>query len=202
MPKFSGNPVFETCRLRLRTLQPGDEEFLALLDSDPEVMQYVHSGPLSRHAALEFAKTQIELTQYRQHLHKWIIEFRDHPIQAGWVELSKFEGVFDPEHSLGDDISLGYELAPSFWNKGIAAEAARPVLAYAFEALKLNRVVAFTRIDNVRSARVLEKLEFQQQARRHHKDDAGNECWLHVLWATHWRTILDDKQGASLIVDR
>ncbi|HZC34116.1 MAG TPA: GNAT family N-acetyltransferase, partial [Chthoniobacterales bacterium] len=183
MAKFSRNPTFETCRLRLRTLQPGDEEFLASLDSDSEVMQYIHCGPLSRHAAIKWAKAQIEMAPHRWHLHKWIVEFRDHPIRAGWVELSKFHGVFDPnENRLSDDVSLGYQLAPTYWNKGVATEAARPILAYAFETLELDRVVAFTRTGNVRSARVLEKLGFHQHAGRHHKDDAGNECRLYALW--------------------
>jgi RimJ/RimL family protein N-acetyltransferase len=99
------------------------------------------------------------MAPHRWHLHKWIIEFRDHPIRSGWVEVSKFHGIFDPyENRLSDDVSLGYQLAPSNWNKGVATEAARWILAYAFETLELDRVVAFTRIGNVLSARVLEKL--------------------------------------------
>jgi RimJ/RimL family protein N-acetyltransferase len=184
MSKRPRTLMFETPRLRLRTLQPGDEEFLASLDSNPEVMQYIHSGPLSERAALEWAKAQIAMAPHRWHLHKWIVELRDQPVKAGWIELSKFHGVFDPnEDRLSDDVSLAYELCPFYWNRGFATEAARPILAYAFETLELDRLVAFTHLGNVRSARVLEKLGFRQHAGRHYKDEVGNECRLYARLA-------------------
>ncbi len=99
MLKVAQTLTFETSRLRLRTVRPCDEEFLAFLDSNAEVMEYIHAGPLSRHVALKWAKAQIEIAPHRPHPHKWIIEFRDHPTRAGWVELSKFHGVFDPNES-------------------------------------------------------------------------------------------------------
>ena len=197
--EFQRTLTFETPRLRLRTLQPGDEEFLASLDSDAEVMRYIHSGPLSEKAAMKWAKTQIEMAPHRWHFHKWIIELREQPIRAGWVELSKFHGVFDPnENSLSDDVGLGYQFAPSHWNRGFATEAARPILAYALETLQLDRVVAFTQIGNLRSARVLEKLGFRHYPGTHHEDDAGNECRLYALWANHWRPMLSDEPASLL----
>ena len=152
---------------------------------------------------MEWAKAQIEMAPHRRQLQKWIIEFRDHPIRAGWVELSKFHGVFDPdENRLSDDVSLGYQLAPSYWSKGVATEAAHPILAYAFEVLGLDRIVAFTHIGNLRSARVLEKLGFQQHAGRHYKDDAGNKCRLYCLGASHWRPILNNQPGSRECIGR
>jgi len=74
-----------------------------------------------------------------------------------------------------DDVSLGYQLMPTYWNRGIATEAARPLLAYAFEILGFDRVFAFAHPRNGRSARVLEKLGFRERAGIHHRDDAGNE---------------------------
>jgi RimJ/RimL family protein N-acetyltransferase len=191
--------TFETARLQLRALQQGDEEFLAFLDSNPEVMQYIHSGPLSQHAAMKWAKLQIETAPHRWHLHKWIIELRDNPTRIGWIELSKFHAVFDPnENSLSDDVGLGYQFAPSYWSRGFATEAARPILAYALGTLQLDRVVAFTQIGNLRSARVLEKLGFRHYPGTHHKDDAGNECRLYALWANHWRAMLSDEPASLL----
>ena len=102
MPEVSRNsdhvrpprPTFETRRLRLRMLQPGDEEFLAALDSDPDVMRYIHRGPLSRSAAMKWAKAQVEAAPHHWHLHKWIVELREDQTKVGWVELSKFQGSF------------------------------------------------------------------------------------------------------------
>lgn len=188
--------TFETTRLKLRTLQPGDEEFLASLDSDPDVMQYIHSGPLSQPAAMRWARLQVEMAPHRWHLHKWMIELNDDPVRAGWIELSKFHGIFDPNESrLSDDISLGYQLAPCYWNRGFATEAARAILAYAFDTLELDRVVAFTRTANIRSARVLKKLGFRQHAATHHQDEGGNDCRLYALLAGHWRPKSRDERA-------
>jgi len=175
--------TFETPRLRLRALEPGDEEFLAALDSDPEVMQYIHSGAISEEAAKDWAKLQVETAPHRWHLTKWMVELRDKErSRIGWMELAKFRGVFDPEEEkLSDDVSLGYEFAPNYWQQGFAAEAARPVLAYAFETLDLDRLVAFVRPENVRSVRLLEKLGFREHARRGFRDEGGHECRLYAL---------------------
>jgi RimJ/RimL family protein N-acetyltransferase len=184
-----GAPTFVTPRLRLRMLQPGDEGFLAELASDPDVMRYIHRGPLSRNAAIKWAKAQVEAAPYHWHLHKWLVELREDQTKVGWVELSKFRGVFDPaEDRKSDDFNLGYEFDKAYWNQGIAPEAARPILAYAFEELQLDRVVAFPREDSVRSKRVLEKLGFRLHPALRYQDEGGHECQLFALSAEAWRS--------------
>lgn len=114
-------PTFVTPRLRLRTPQTGDENFLAELDADPDVMQYIHRGPLSPKAAMKWAKNQIEMAKSRWHLHKWIVEVPEDHTKVGWVELSKFRGVFDPnEKQISDDVNLGYEFGKDYWGQGFA----------------------------------------------------------------------------------
>jgi RimJ/RimL family protein N-acetyltransferase len=182
------HPTFETCRLRLRTLRADDQDFLADLECDPDVMEFVHSGPLPRNRALKYAEAEIETARYRRRLHKFIVELREDGTRIGWVELSKFEGVFDPDEKwMGDDINLGFEFGKAYWGQGFASEGARAVLAHAFDKLHLGRVVAYTHKDNVRSARLLERLGFQQRASRRRKDMDGQECRLFALTAEAWR---------------
>jgi RimJ/RimL family protein N-acetyltransferase len=182
MAKTNRCPSYKTNRLRLRPLQAGDEEFLAALDSDPAVMQYIHSGPLTPEQAQRWAVSQIEMAPHRWHLHKWMVELIDQQERIGWVELSKFRGQFDPgDEYLGDDINIGYEFAPAYWNQGFAAEAIGPVLAYAFEVLEAPRVVAYARPANQRSTRLLEKLGFQPGARQGYRDEGRHPCRLYSL---------------------
>ncbi len=165
-----------------------DKDFLAALDADPDVMRYIHGGPLSHKAAMKWAETQIEMARFRWHLHKWIVELREDHTRVGWVELSKFRGVFDRDEKwTGDDVNLGYQFDKAYWNQGFASEALRPVLAYAFSKLELQRVVAFAREDNGRSLRLLEKLGFRRRALSLHKDESGQECPLFALAALDWR---------------
>jgi RimJ/RimL family protein N-acetyltransferase len=50
-------------------------------------------------------------------------------------------------------------LAAGYGNRGFATEGARAALAFGFAQLHLNEIVAFTVPANVRSRRVMEKLD-------------------------------------------
>ena len=56
---------------------------------------------------------------------------------------------------------LGYWLAEPFWGRGIAAEACRALLSFAFAHLKPRRIQARVIEGNAASIRVLQKLGFQ-----------------------------------------
>jgi ribosomal-protein-alanine N-acetyltransferase len=62
-----------------------------------------------------------------------------------------------PFEHRGPEPELGYDFAPAAWGRGLATEAARAVMAHAFGALALDRVIAVVKPDNVASQRVLEK---------------------------------------------
>lgn len=53
---------------------------------------------------------------------------------------------------------LIYVLAKAYWGKGLAAEAAKASLRYSFEELKLERIVAVTRHENLASQRVMQSI--------------------------------------------
>ena len=53
---------------------------------------------------------------------------------------------------------LGYWIGKPYWSHGYCTEAARAVVAYGFEVLKLNRIHARHFKRNVPSGRVLEKI--------------------------------------------
>jgi RimJ/RimL family protein N-acetyltransferase len=61
-------------------------------------------------------------------------------------------------------VELGYAIAREHWGKGLAAEAARPVMDWGFDAFDLAKVFATADARNIRSHRVLEKLGMQREA--------------------------------------
>ena len=66
----------------------------------------------------------------------------------------------DPENK---NAELGYWIGKPYWNCGYATEAAKAVVAYSFEVLKLNRIHARRFKRNPASGRVLEKIGMQYE---------------------------------------
>ena len=59
-----------------------------------------------------------------------------------------------------EEINLGYRIAKRYWNKGLAAEAARAVLNYVFNEQKFTSVVVIIEPAHVASLKVAEKVGF------------------------------------------
>lgn len=89
-----------------------------------------------------------------------------------WAVLERETGALVGEAGLkpfedgGTDVELGYAFGPASWGHGYATEAARAILAEAFGALDLPRVVAVTRDENTASQHVLRKLGFVEAGTR------------------------------------
>jgi RimJ/RimL family protein N-acetyltransferase len=85
------------------------------------------------------------------------------------------------QHAGATEAEIGYELAPDYWRRGYATEAARAILAFAFNEVKVHRVWAHCIAENVASAHVLEKLGLRLEGRQREKE------WFKGRW---WDTLL------------
>ncbi|RNL90322.1 N-acetyltransferase [Sinomicrobium pectinilyticum] len=56
-----------------------------------------------------------------------------------------------------DRAEMGYWIAEKFWNNGFATEAVKAVLAYGFNGLKLNKILATHLVENSASGKVMIK---------------------------------------------
>ena len=176
-------PVFNAARLRLRGLEKGDEDFLVQLDTDPLVMRYIDVGVVDSKFAERCAF--LEVNSYsnqhsRRRTGKWMVELLNPATRIGWVEVSR-EVVRDEEFRC-----IGYESAPAFWGNGYAPEAACAVVAYLFESLNTPVVVAYTRPENHRSVRVLQKAGFPFRGERIY-DGASQLCDVYEISMSEWK---------------
>jgi RimJ/RimL family protein N-acetyltransferase len=89
------------------------------------------------------------------------------------------------EHPGAHEGNIGYELASTHWGQGYATEAARSMLAFGFEELRLHRIWAGCIAENKASARVLEKIGMQREG--HHRD---KEWFKGRWWDTYTYAIL------------
>jgi ribosomal-protein-alanine N-acetyltransferase len=60
-------------------------------------------------------------------------------------------------HPMNMKIEVGYVLARPYWNKGYMSEALRGVIDWAFTQIDIFRIQAICDVDNIASARVMEK---------------------------------------------
>ena len=141
-----------TERLDLVPLSESHLEYQFKLDSDPEVMRFLH-GPRSRE------NCEGELANFisaaTQGLGYWA-GFVQGEFAGYWIlcvpEILASRGGKAPL-DIGE---LGYRLLPRFWRRGLASEGSRELLRYGFEDLGLNKIVAFTAAKNTASQATME----------------------------------------------
>jgi RimJ/RimL family protein N-acetyltransferase len=145
-------PVLESPRLRLRALRDDDAAALLALYGDPEVMRYWSTAPWSgieqAHAHLQRVRRDAEAGVL-----SWAIADAASDGLIGTVTLFRL----DRDHRRAE---IGYALASAHWGKGLAGEALRLALHYAFDTLRLERIEADTDPRNTPSRRMLEQLGF------------------------------------------
>lgn len=145
--------ICETERLVIQPLAIGDVPALTEILSDPEVMKYSIRGVCDEAATRKFVEGC--LACYEAHgVGPWAL------VDKSSSSLIGFCGV-GPESVAGvEEISLGYRLATRYWNKGLASEAARAVLDYAFGKKLFPSVVVIIEPEHMASQNVAKKAGF------------------------------------------
>ncbi len=174
---------FETQRLILRPWQPAtDANHATDIYGDTRVMEWIdlHGKDAS------IRQVQSRLQRYLDNTGtsitgSWAVEQKDigrvighvllmplpdlqntKPQTNSWADLKQ-----DPDDKLEvqypdgieiECIEIGWHFRPASWGFGYATEAARELVQYAFEQLKLPMLIAVTDPDNPRSAAVIERL--------------------------------------------
>ena len=164
-------PVLETERLILRPWRADDAGALYEMCRHEEVMRYIGDG--RPWAGVERARLWLErqLAARAEHgVGKWAATERDGGLLVGSTG-------FDPPSGKLPEYEFGYLFARGAWGRGYATEAGRACLRYAFEELKLPRVVALVTPEHVRSRHVLEKLGFEFEGLRHFEGEPGPDAF-------------------------
>lgn len=140
-----------TDRLCLRRLTTAHLSDLVELDSDPEVMRYIHSSePNSRQ-------------RYEEVLLPGMLAWDDEPygfLAAYDAVTDAFVGWFHlrPTVAPGETmLELGYRLRRTAWGRGLATEGSRALVRYAFEELGEAAVDACADPRNSASIHVMQK---------------------------------------------
>lgn len=155
-----------TDRLVLRDITEADAGFLFDLDSDPEVMRYIGPRPAPDVTSyLERTRT-VHLPQQE---HPWhgvrIVLDRASREFLGWVFIrpaNAYKYATEIGWTRADEVEVGYRYHRFAWGRGIATEAAVPLVQFALADPATTAVVGCALAGNVGSLRVLDKLGLER----------------------------------------
>jgi len=126
-----------TERLAIRPYRDDDATALHEVFGSAEVMKWTPSPPSKNVAetAERLARTIAFTARQPPGFGLWALELKESGEFLGQVGLFPVEGK-------GPDVEVAYELAPRVWGHGYATEAARALIDYGFDEMRLRRIVA------------------------------------------------------------
>lgn len=180
-----------TCRLILRQWQDSDLAPFAKLNADPRVREFFPT-------LLTSQESDHSIQLFSDHIAKhgwgfWAVSLIETGEFIGFVGLQEvhFQAHFTPA------VEIGWRLAFDYWQKGYATEGAKAAVKYGFETLRLEQIVSFTTVNNMRSRHVMEKIGMHHNREDdfdHPKLEEGHPLRKHVLYrisTDDWSNIKD-----------
>ncbi len=159
--------MLKTERLVLRPFKETDAEGLHAYLGDEEVVRYEPYG------AMTMEECRLEAARRASDEAFWAVCLADGTL-IGNLYLSGADEFGTRE--------IGYVFARACWHKGYATEAARRLMAYAFERLATRRIIALCDTRNAASFALMERLGMRREGEFKKnvgfKTDAhGNTIW-------------------------
>lgn len=139
-----------TKRLYIRPFEKQD--WLAVYEyvSLPGVMAYMPTGVLNE---TEVKKLVDQHSGHNAQKHAIVLKEENRLI--GHIEFFRYFGTHTYE--------IGWVLNPKYQNKGYTTEAAKAVVNYGFEEMRLHRIVATCQPENIPSWKVMEKVGMRRE---------------------------------------
>ena len=182
-------------RLLLRDFVASDEDAVRALTADPVTARYADFG-------------ENDDAGIRRFLDDVLAEPADparwsYSLAAVVAATDRLVGsvriwVTDAEHRRGE---VGFVFHRDVWGRGYATEAARLLLGFGRDELRLRRVVATCHPDNIGSARVLEKAGMRFEGRMRDHLRLRGEWRDSLLYAAVHRDVPEEERTAVRVVE-
>ncbi|RUQ85124.1 GNAT family N-acetyltransferase [Legionella septentrionalis] len=174
--------VISTSRLILRPWKEDDKIPFFKINQDNNVLKFL-PGPMTEEQIIIFMQYQNLQLENRKYT-LWAVELQEIGELIGFIGLNYFD---KPAH-FSPAIEIGWRLGSQYWGHGYATEGALACLDYGFNQLGINEIVAFTVPDNLRSRKVMEKIDMVQDVEgsfAHPKLPMSHRLSKHVLYRIH-----------------
>lgn len=168
----------ETERLVLRPFEARDAAAFAALNADARVRRHFPDVLTAEESAEQMARMQAR--QAADGFAFGVVERRADGAFLGMAGLATISF-----HAPGlPRVEIGWRFAAEHWGHGYATEAARACLAWGF-ARGMDRIVAFTAVDNLPSQAVMARAGMERAARLdfdHPRLPEGHRLRRHLVW--------------------
>lgn len=144
-----------TSRLTLREFQESDYVSFRELEAHPETYRFESTRPDEAFTRNYLKSAQADEARIPRTRYRFAATLPPSDEARGRVTLALMNDSIQ-------EWEIGWAVHPAEWGKGIATEAARCLMEFAFVQLHAHRVVAFSHAQNVASLRVMEKLGMQK----------------------------------------
>ncbi len=173
-------PSLQTPRLILRSLTIDDAPAIFDYATDPEVSRYTLWEP---HKTLNDSISFIQDYAFKRYAD-------GHPEPFGMIQKEQPDivigtiGCFwvSPRHR---SMELAYAIGRKYWGKGLVVEAGHALLKYVFSQFDVERLQCRCKVENLASARVMEKLGFQKEGVLRSEVFHRN-----IFWDMHYTSLL------------
>jgi len=147
-------PIIITDSYILRPFKTSDAELWQIWDSDPEIQAFMPE-PFNDVQNIEEQYKYIKECGADEEGFYWSIESKD-GTTIGTIALTEFNS----HHQVAN---LGIVIGDkNYWGKGVATEAIRTLVNYAFEHLNICRISAEAEDGNIGMMKAFEKVGFKQ----------------------------------------
>lgn len=183
--KLDPFPVLETERLILRKMSPDDRDDFFAMRSDKRMHAYTDTTPDH-----DISKTDEYLAKMLRGVDEnrwiiWAIQDRASARVIGSVGIWNFDET-------QTTAELSYGIAPEFQGRGYMREALTQVIKYAFAALKLAALEAYTEAENAPSRRLLERSGFVEAGQVDDPSADGTRVYRMIAYRMERQTIESD----------
>lgn len=174
-------PELRTERLLLRGFTDDDRDAWAAMHGDPAFMALL--GPTQDRAGADALMHWVQIRWDELGYGWWCVDLDGECIGAAGLSTPTWSAPFtSPDHPC---VELVWRIAAPHWGHGYAPEAARAAIAFGFDELRRDELVAYTSAGNLKSRRVMEKLGMHLDPAGefdHPNLTEGNPLRRHVLY--------------------
>jgi RimJ/RimL family protein N-acetyltransferase len=168
--------LFTSERLGFRNWREDDLALFAEMNADHEVMEYFPSVLTVSESAAFIQRLQMRYD--RDGYTYYAVDEISTGSFIGFIGLAyqDYPTTFNPA------VDLGWRLMRSAWGMGYATEGARRCMAYAFDELGMDRLIAVCTYDNLKSEHVMQKIGMRYMGTFDHPNLTEHPEYLRCKW--------------------